>query len=75
MNHMTIVTYRPRKRPAKPAQAAEIKVPRIVQHTPEGRAWKLTPDGPEAKAGAVAFLKRVIRPTSGSQGGDEPAGR
>jgi hypothetical protein len=33
---MTIVTTRPRKRPAKPAQAATIKVPRIVQHTPKG---------------------------------------
>jgi hypothetical protein len=46
---MTIVTtYRHRpKRPAKPAQ---IKVPRIVQHTPRGRAWKLpVPDDPEAK--------------------------
>jgi hypothetical protein len=41
---MTIVTTRPRKRPAKPAQAATIKVPRIVQHTPRGRAWKLPPD-------------------------------
>ena len=53
---MTIVTYRHRpKRPAKPAQAAEIKVPRIVQHTPKGQAWKLAPDDPEAKARAVAF--------------------
>jgi hypothetical protein len=60
---MTIVTYRHRpKRPAKPAQ---IKVPRIVQHTPRGRAWKLpVPDDPEAKARAVAFLERVIRPRS-----------
>ena len=57
---MTIVTYRHRpKRPAKPAQAAEIKVPRIVQHTPKGRAWKLPPDDPEAKARAVAFLERM----------------
>jgi hypothetical protein len=61
---MTIVTYRPRKRPAKAAQAAEIKVPSIVQHTPRGRAWKLPPDDPEAKALAVAFLERVIRPRS-----------
>ena len=56
---MTIVTTRPRKRPAKPAQAATIKVPRIVQHTPKGRAWKLPPDDPEAKARAVAFLERM----------------
>jgi hypothetical protein len=49
---MTIVTYRPRKRRPKPAQAASIKVPRIVQHTPKGRAWKLPPDDPEAKARA-----------------------
>jgi hypothetical protein len=60
---MTIVTYRHRsKRPVKAAQAAEIKVPRIVQHTPKGKAWKLPPDDPEAKARAVAFLQRVIRP-------------
>ena len=56
---MTIVTTRPRKRPAKPAQAATIKVPLIVQHTPKGRAWKLPPDDPEAKARAVAFLERM----------------
>jgi hypothetical protein len=61
---MTIVTSCPRKRLAKPAQAATIKVPMIVQHTPKGRAWKLPPDDPEAKARAVAFLKRVIRPRS-----------
>jgi hypothetical protein len=60
---MTIVTTRPRKRPAKPARAATIKVPRIVQHTPKGQAWKLPPDDPE---NAVAFLSRVIRPRSGS---------
>jgi hypothetical protein len=60
---MTIVTTRPRKRPAKPAQAATIKVPRIVKHTPRGRAWKLPPDDPEAKAQAVAFLARMIRPS------------
>ncbi len=53
---MTIVTTRPRKRAVRPAQAATIKVPRIVQHTPKGRAWRLPPDDPEAKARAVAFL-------------------
>jgi hypothetical protein len=62
---MTIVTSRPRKRRSKPAQAALIKVPRIVQHTPKGRAWRLPPpDDPEAKAKAVAFLERMIRPKS-----------
>jgi hypothetical protein len=60
---MTIVTYRPKRRP-KPAQAAAIKVPRIVQHTPKGRDWKLPSDDPEAKARAVAFLARMIRPRS-----------
>ena len=39
--------------PAKPAQAATIKVPRM------GGAWKLPPDDPEAKARAVAFLERM----------------
>ena len=34
---MTIVPIARPKRPAKPAQAATIKVPRIVQHTPKGR--------------------------------------
>jgi hypothetical protein len=61
---MTIVTTRPRKRRAKPAQAATIKVPRIVQHTPKSRAWKLPSDDPEAKARGVAFLSRMIRPRS-----------
>jgi hypothetical protein len=60
---MTIVTNRPRKR-AKPAQTATIKVPRIVQHTSKGRAWKLLEPDPEAKARAVAFLSRMIRPRS-----------
>ncbi len=57
---MTIVIHRHRpKRPVKPAQAALIKVPRIVQHSPKGRAWKLPEPDPEAKARAVAFLSRV----------------
>jgi hypothetical protein len=62
---MTIVTTRPRKRPAKPAQAATIKVPRIVQHTPRGRAWRLAallealPPDPGAEARAAAFLERM----------------
>jgi hypothetical protein len=62
---MTILTSRLRKRPAKSAQVALIKVPRIVQHTPKGRAWRLpAPDDPEAKAKAAAFLERMIRPKS-----------
>ena len=52
---MTIVAYRPRKRPAK-AGPATIKVPRIVQHTPRGRAWKLPEPDPEGEARAAAFL-------------------
>jgi hypothetical protein len=56
---MTIVTYRPRKRPPKPAQAATIKVPRIVQHTPKGRAWKIPPPDPEADARIAAFFERM----------------
>ena len=57
---MTIVTYRHRpKRPAKPAQVAEIKAPRIVQHTPRGRAWKLEPLNPEAKARAAEFFAKM----------------
>ena len=73
---MTIVTTRPRKRPAKPAQAAAIKVPRIVQHTPKGRAWKLPPDDPEAKARAVAFFSRMgIKRADHDQGGREGGDR
>jgi hypothetical protein len=64
---MTISHYRHRpKRPAKPAQATEIKVPRIVQHTPRGRAWKPLPPDPEADARVAAFLSRMIRPRSPS---------
>jgi hypothetical protein len=54
-----LVTTRPPKRRPKPAQAATIKVPRIVQHTPKGRAWKSPPDDPEAKARAAAFFERM----------------
>jgi hypothetical protein len=56
---MTIVTTRPRKRPAKAAQAAETKVPRIVQHTPRGHAWKLPPPDPEAEARIAVFFERM----------------
>jgi hypothetical protein len=60
--HMNIVTARPPKRRPKPAQAAEIKVPRIVQHTPRGNAWKLLeplPPDPEADARIAAFFAKM----------------
>lgn len=63
---MTIVTSRHSRKRARPAQATEIKVPRIVQHTPRGRAWRLPalePD-PEADARIAAFFERMIRPRS-----------
>lgn len=50
---MTIVTNRGlRRKRQKPAtQAIPLTVPRIVQHTPRGMAWKLPlPDDPEADA-------------------------
>ena len=56
---MTIPTYRPRKRPAKPAQAATIKVPTIVQYTPKGRVWKLPEPDPEAQARVAALFERM----------------
>lgn len=64
---MTIVTSRHRrKRAAKPAQAAAIKVARIVQQTPRGRAWKLPPPDlppdPEAEASVADLLARMTRP-------------
>ena len=63
---MTIVTYRHRhKRRPKLAPAADIKVPRIVQHTPKGRAWVLAnelPPDPEADACIAEFLARMTRP-------------
>jgi hypothetical protein len=58
-----IVTNRRPKR-QKPAQAATIRVPRIVQHTPKGRAWKLPEPDPEADARVTAFFERMIRPRS-----------
>jgi hypothetical protein len=36
-----------------------IKVPRIVQHTPKGRAWKLLPADPEGEARAAVFFARM----------------
>ena len=64
---MTIVTNRPRKRPAKPAQAATIKVPRIVQHSPKGRAWRLEPLTPEAEERAAAFFAKIGYPVAGRE--------
>jgi hypothetical protein len=60
---MTIVTYRP-KRQAKPA--VEIKVPRIVQHTPKGKAWRLKPlePDPEADERVADLMARMVRPRS-----------
>jgi hypothetical protein len=45
-------------------------VPRIVQHTPRGRAWKLEPLTPEAKARAVEFFAKM-----GVKRPDEPCSR
>jgi hypothetical protein len=61
---MTIVTTRHRpKRSPKPALAAAIKTPRIVQHSPRGKAWRiaLEPD-PEADARIAAYMARMVRP-------------
>lgn len=41
------------------AQTAEIKMPRIVQHAPRGRAWKLPEPDPEGEARAFAFLAKI----------------
>ena len=55
----------PPQTPGEASQAATIAVPRIVQHTPRGRAWKvqapIEPD-PEADARVAAFLARMVRP-------------
>jgi hypothetical protein len=57
-----IVHYRHRpQRPSKPAQPAALAVPRIVQHTPRGMAWKPVVDDPEADARVAAFLARMVR--------------
>ena len=65
---MTIVIFRHRpRRPAKPAQAATIVVPRIAQHTPKDGAWQVPAPlepGPEAGAQTAAFLARMVRPRS-----------
>jgi hypothetical protein len=49
---MTVVTTRPRKRPAKAAQAATIKVPQIVQNTPKGQAVEVAAAGRSGGQGA-----------------------
>jgi hypothetical protein len=41
------------------SDAAAIKVPRIVQHTPRGRVWKLPPPDPEAEARIAALFERM----------------
>ena len=46
-----------RKRPAKLAYAATIQGPRIVQHTPKGRALKALP--PQADAQVAGFFARM----------------
>jgi hypothetical protein len=57
---MTIVTSRHRrKRPQKPAQAADIQMPRIVQQTPHGKAWKVPEPDAEADASVAAFFERM----------------
>jgi hypothetical protein len=60
---MTIVTARRPKR--KPDQPATIAAPRIVQHTPKGRAWKVREPievDPETEARIAAFMARMVRP-------------
>jgi hypothetical protein len=62
---MTIVTARRPKRPATPAQSATIAVPRIVQHTPKGRAWMVREPvevDPETEARIAEFMARMVRP-------------
>jgi len=59
--------YRHRPKRRKSAQAAAIKVPRIVQQTPTGKgveALKSLATGPEAEARAAAFFAEMIRPRS-----------
>jgi hypothetical protein len=58
-----IVTYRHRpKRKAKPAQAATIKGPSIVEAPAKRRAPIDPPFDPEADARVAAFLARMIKP-------------
>jgi hypothetical protein len=61
---MTIVTSRHRpKRSPKLALAAAIKVPRVVEHSPRGRAWRVALEPDEAADRRVAqFMAKVIRP-------------
>ena len=58
-----VVTYRQRRKPApKAVESAAIKVPRVVQQTPRGRAWKTPAPDAEADARVAEFFKRMIRP-------------
>jgi hypothetical protein len=66
---MTIVHTNPsRKRPQKAAQPVDIQVPRLVQHTPKGRALKPLELDPAADGRVAAFLKRMIRPRDAIDG-------
>jgi hypothetical protein len=57
-----IVTYRQRRPAPKATDAAAIKVPRVVQQTPRGRAWKTPAPDAEADARVAAFFKRMVQP-------------
>jgi hypothetical protein len=62
---MTIVKSSRPKRPAKPAQATTIAVPRIVQHTPKGKAQKVRAPvemDPEMAAQIAEFMARMVSP-------------
>lgn len=56
-----IVTSRHRRKRPKSAQPVEITAPRIVQHTPKGRAWQLQKleRDPEGEARVIAFFRRM----------------
>jgi hypothetical protein len=56
---MTIVTTRPRKRPAKPAQAAEINVPRMIAAHAATPCVEAAGTRSGGKARAVAFFERM----------------
>jgi hypothetical protein len=55
-----IVTAKPVRR-KRPKSSPEIVVPRIVQHTPRGRAWRVRDLelDPEADARVAAFFERM----------------
>jgi hypothetical protein len=57
---MIVTSRHRRKHTAKRAQTAKIAVPRIVQQTPRGKAWKLLPPDPDADdARVAAFFARM----------------